>query len=236
MQIRINKYLSQCNVGSRRTIEQNLWNREFTVNEKTAIPGQMIDDEKDIVKCKGKILKPDDKYVYIALNKPKGYVSTLKDERGRETIMELLHDEYAQYRLYPVGRLDKDSTGLILITNDGNLALKLTHPRYHLPKVYEVTVDQNIKDWQITKMEKGVEIGSIKTLPTKIKLIDQKSFQITLKQGIKRQIREMCKVVGLNVVSLNRISIGTLKLGSLKIGQSRLLTQNEIHNLKSELM
>lgn len=236
MQIRINKYLSQCNVGSRRTIEQNLWNREFTVNEKTAIPGQMIDDEKDVVKYKGKILKPNDKYVYIALNKPKGYVSTLSDERGRQTIMNLLDNEYTQNRLYPVGRLDKESTGLIILTNDGDLSLKLTHPRYHLPKVYEVTVDQNIKDWQITKMEKGVEIGSIKTLPTKIKLIDQKSFQITLKQGIKRQIREMCKVVGLNVVSLNRISIGTLKLGSLKIGQSRLLTQNEIHNLKSELM
>lgn len=236
MQIRINKYLSRCNVGSRRTIEQNLWNREFTVNEKVAIPGQIIDDEKDVVKHKGKILKPHDKYVYIALNKPKGYVSTLKDERGRETIMELLHDEYAQYRLYPVGRLDKDSTGLILITNDGDLALKLTHPRYHLPKVYEVTVDQNIKDWQIAKMEKGVEIGSVKTLPTKIKLLNQMSFQITLRQGLKRQIREMCKAVGLNVVSLNRISIGTLKLESLKIGQSRLLTQNEIHNLKSELM
>ena len=227
MEIRINKYLSLCNVGSRRKIEEKLWAGEFQINDHVAKPGELIDDQKDKIFHNGKLLIPINSFIYIAVNKPVDYVSTTSDEMDRKTVMDLVKDDFPNKRLYPIGRLDKDSTGLILLTNDGNLALKLTHPRYHLPKVYEVTTLEKITQFQLDTMAKGLEIPGGKTMPAEIKLIGDRSFAITLHQGIKRQIREMCKIVGLTVDTLNRVSIGPIQIEDLPVGSYRHLTEKE---------
>ena len=230
MQIRINKYLSLCGVGSRRNIESMLWRGEFMVNGLMADPGQMIDGEKDVITAlDGKVLKPAESFVYYALNKPKGLISTTNDELDRDTIMQLVKTDE---RLYPVGRLDKDSTGLILLTNDGDLALRLTHPRYHLPKTYEVTAFDYISEDKLRRMAEGVEIPEAKTMPAEVTRTGDKSFQIILHQGMKRQIREMCKVVRINLETLHRTAIGPIKLGVLKEGESRELTDHEKRALR----
>lgn len=228
MQIRINKFLSTCNIGSRRTIEQLLKNKEFRVNGKIAEPGQLI-ETTDIVTHHGVTVVPQENFIYIALNKPIGVVSTAKDEHHRTTVLDLVPNGS---RLYPVGRLDMDSTGLILLTNNGDLALKLTHPKYHLPKTYEVTTFETITPEFIKKMEEGVQLDAeTTTLPAKVEQLDLNKFRITLYQGMKRQIREMCSQIGFKVNTLHRISIGNLKLGSLKSGKYRYLNEVEIKNL-----
>lgn len=230
MEIRINKYLSMCGIGSRRMIEAALKRGEFELNGKTAEPGMMIDGEKDILIWNGTQLKPKNNLIYYALNKPSGYVSTVKDEKSRKTVLDLIK---TKERLYPIGRLDKESTGLILLTNDGDLALKLTHPRYHLPKVYEVSTLEKISDGQLRQLEKGVMVNGQKTLKSEIKRLDDNSFEIVLYQGMKRQIREMCKYVGLNVKTLHRTAIGPIELGNLKEGFYRELTKAEKVLLKA---
>jgi 23S rRNA pseudouridine2605 synthase len=229
MKIRINKYLSTCGIGPRRMIEVALKNGEFEVNGKIAEPGMMIDDEIDKVFLQGKQLKTKNNFIYYALNKPAGYVSTVKDEKDRKTVLDLIK---TKERLYPIGRLDKESTGLILLTNDGDLALKITHPRYHLPKIYVVSTFEKISDGQLKQMEKGVMVNGEKTLKSEIKRLKDNSFEITLYQGMKRQIREMCKYVDLNVKSLHRISIGPIKIGNLKEAAYRELTKEELLSLK----
>ena len=230
LKIRINKYLSECNIGPRRQISQFLKNGQFSVNEKTAEVGQIIDTNTDVVKLAGKILKPVDNFLYIKLNKPKNVLSTVKDdrERGRTTVLDLVK---IKERLFPVGRLDFESTGLILLTNDGELALKLTHPKYHLPKVYEVEVRKKIKDIQIKQLENGIRLDNTKTLPAKVKKLSDTIFEIILYQGMKRQIREMCRSVDLSVKKLHRVSIGPIKLGDLQPGKYSELTKQELELL-----
>ncbi len=229
MQIRINKYLSKCNIGSRRKIEEMLWNKEFEVNGGIAVPGQIIETDTDIITNKGKQIKPETELEYYAVNKPIGYVSTVRDEKNRPTVMDLIK---SNKRLYPVGRLDQDSTGLMILTNDGDLTLKLTHPRYHLPKTYVVTVQERINPLQLKKISAGVMIQNQKTLPAGTKKIDSHTFQIILHQGMKRQIRQMCNEVALTVKSLTRIKIGEIELGNLQQGEVRKLTKEEISILK----
>lgn len=229
MQIRINKYLSQCNIGSRRKIEEMLWHKEFEVNGGIALPGQLIKTETDKVTHKGKPVKLAETYEYFAVNKPLGYISTTSDEFNRPTVLDLIQHKS---RLYPIGRLDQDSTGLMILTNDGDLALKLTHPRYHLPKTYLVTVQERINPIQLKKMSEGVVIQKQKTLPAETKKIDSHTFAIVLHQGMKRQIRQMCNEVSLTVKSLTRIKIGELELGNLQPGEVRKLSNKEISMLK----
>jgi 23S rRNA pseudouridine2605 synthase len=229
--LRINKYLSLCGIGSRRKIETLLKDGLISVNGKPAEVGMMIDEETDKVYLKERYLKPvSNNFLYIALNKPKGYVSTVSDEMGRKTVMNLVNTDT---RLYPVGRLDKESTGLIILTNDGNFALKLTHPKYHLPKKYIVETKEYVTDEKIKKLASGIEIDNKKTLPADVKKLRNNKFEITLYQGLKRQIREMCKILDLKVVSLHRIAIGNLLIGSLKFGEYRNLTKEEVDMLLS---
>lgn len=227
MSVRINKYLSLCGIGSRRKIEELLKAGEFKVDGKPAEPGMLV-DEHNKVTWNGMVLSPRKNFVYYALNKPAGYVSTVSDEEGRQTVLDLVP---SSERLYPVGRLDKNSTGLILLTNDGDFALKLTHPRYHLPKIYEVKTHEKISDSQLKQLSKGVQVQGKKTLPAEIIRHDDNFFEITLHQGMKRQIREMCNYVGLNVKSLHRIAVGSVKIGNLKPGKYRELTKKELESL-----
>ena len=217
-----------CDVGPRRQIEQILKKGEFRVNNQIAEVGQMIDENNDRITLYGQVLKPKKNFTYIILNKPAGVVTTMNDELGRDNIMQLIK---TPDRVYPVGRLDKDSSGLIILTNDGELALKLTHPRYHLPKVYLVKTLQNFSDRQIAALSNGVEIYDTKTLPAQIKTLTKNKFEITLHQGMKRQIREMCRAVGLDVIILHRIAIGPIKIGALKLGEYRELSEKEILQL-----
>ena len=231
MQVRINKYLALCGLASRRKSDEILASGGVRINGRPAKIGDVVDPERDTVTYKGEQLLPENRYEYYAVNKPAGVISTAKDEFGRRNVVNLVKSEQ---RLFPIGRLDQNSTGLIILTNDGDLTLKLTHPRYHLPKVYEVTTEEPVTDDHLKKLAKGVSVYNKKTLPTETERIGYDSFRISLFQGMKRQIREMCKDVGLNVKMLNRISIGPVELGSLRVGKSRMLTQEEVWQLKSE--
>lgn len=230
MEIRINKYLSQCGIASRRKLEAMLWDGEFEVNGQKAVPGQMIDTSKDKITHLGRAISEPKEFIYIALNKPLDVVSSTDDEMGRTTVNDIVR---SKERLYPVGRLDKDSTGLIILTNDGDLALKLTHPRYHLPKTYEVETQEAIMDHQLEKLAKGVRIMGTKTMPAVVERTGRKSFKITIHQGMNRQIRKMCNEVHLTIKSLRRVSIGDIKLGDLAEGNYRNLKPQEIENLKT---
>lgn len=230
MEIRINKYLSQCGIASRRKLEAMLWDGQFEVNGERAVPGQMIDTEKDeITHLKRPISKPKD-FIYIALNKPLDIVSSTDDEMGRKTVTDIVK---SKERLYPVGRLDKESTGLIILTNDGDLALKLTHPRYHLPKTYEVTTQEVAFQPQLDKLARGVKVMGKKTLPAIVEKTGRKSFNITITQGMNRQIRKMCNEVRMTIKSLKRISIGPIELGTLGNGEYRYLKPEEVETLKA---
>ena len=233
--IRLNKYLAQLGVASRRQIDQITIGRRITINGRIAILGDKVDPENDTVVVDKKIISAQpQQLVYYALNKPKFILSTTSDDRGRQTVLKYVPKTP---RVFPVGRLDFESTGLILLTNDGDLALKVTHPRYHLPKTYLVTVLGKVSTDKILQMEKGVKLDDGVTAPAKVSVepakLNQTNFQITLYEGKKRQIRRMCAALHLHLLDLHRLSIGPVELGQLKPGDVRPLTPGEINRLKS---
>ena len=229
MTVRINKFLAEAGVGSRRQNEQAIRAGRVTVNGRQAELGEFIDPNADVIVYDSKKVVAQTKLIYIALNKPVGIISSVKDERGRKTVLDLVK---TKERIYPVGRLDYNSSGLILLTNDGDLVLKLTHPRFHLPKKYLVEVDRPILDDDLKKLETGILLDSKTTLPTKTHRLTKVKFEITLYQGLKRQIRLMCRSLGYEVLYLHRTDIGPLNIGDLKSGQYRHLTVKEIASLK----
>ena len=229
MEVRINKFLAEAGIGSRRQNEQAIRDGKVTVNGRRAELGEFIDPNADVVIYDGKRVATQPKLIYIMLNKPVGIISSVKDERGRKTVLDLVK---TKERIYPVGRLDYNSSGLILLTNDGDLVLKLTHPRYHLPKKYLVEVDRPILDDNLKKLEAGILLDGKMTLPAKTRRFTKTKFEITLHQGLKRQIRLMCKSLGYEALHLHRTDIGPLNIGNLKSGQYRHLTVKEIASLK----
>ncbi len=194
---------------------------------------------KDIITVDGeRIAVPRKKnYVYIMLNKPRGYVTTVSDELDRKCVMDLLTD--VEERVYPVGRLDRNSEGLLLFTNDGEFANNIMHPSRHISKTYRVTVRPDISDEQLVRLSEGVEIDGRKTLPASVVVKEKETGRvvllITIREGRNRQIRKMCEAVGLEVARLRRISIGPLKLGMLKPGTYRKLTSEELRALRSAM-
>lgn len=194
---------------------------------------------RDIITVDGeRITVPRRKnYLYIMLNKPRGYVTTVSDELDRRCVMDLL--EGVEERVYPVGRLDRNSEGLLLFTNDGEFANGIMHPSRHITKTYRVTVRPDVSDAQLVKLAEGVEIDGRKTLPATVVVKDKESGRavllITIKEGRNRQIRKMCESVGLEVARLRRISIGPLKLGMLKPGDYRELTAEELRALRNAM-
>ncbi len=229
MTVRINKFLAEAGVGSRRQNEQAIRLGKVSVNGRPAKLGELIDPKRDVIMLDGKKVVSNHNLVYIMLNKPVGVISSVRDERGRKTVLDLVK---IGQRIYPVGRLDYNSSGLILLTNDGDMVLKLTHPRYHLPKKYLVEVKPVLQQSHIDALTKGIKLEVSTTLPAEVVRLGKTKFQITLYQGLKRQIREMCKALGLTVVTLHRTDIGPLNIGDLKPGQHRYLTNKEIASLK----
>lgn len=233
--VRLQKVLADCGVASRRKSEELIRMNKVKVNGKIASIGDKVDPFNDKIYVNGKRItsRAKPKFRYIMLNKPRGYITTMNDERGRKCVNDLIAD--VKERVYPVGRLDKDSEGLLIMTNDGEFANTLMHPSKHINKVYRVTVRPDISVSQINKLSSGVLIDSRKTLPAQIRVIsreeDKSVIEIVIREGRNRQIRKMCEAVGLEVARLKRTQEGTVKLGRLKLGDYRDLTEDEVKKL-----
>lgn len=233
--IRLQKYFTDCGILSRRAAEEEIKAGRVRVNGKIASLGDKIDPDVDKVEYKGMTIRrnTDDKHIYIALNKPCGVVTSASDEKGRLCVTDIVK---AGTRVYPVGRLDLNSQGLILMTNDGELTNKLTHPRHEIPKIYEVEVVGRISTEQLHTLNTSMTVDGYVLLPVKTVLLAHKDktslIRMTLFEGRNRQIRKMCEQVGLKVAKLTRVAIGSVKLSSLESGRWRYLTENEINSLK----
>ncbi len=235
--IRIQKYFTDCGVLSRRAAESEILAGRVLVNGLPAGVGQKIDPDTDVVTYLGKPIRPlpPADHVTVMLNKPAGFVTTASDEKGRPCVTELVSD--LGVRVYPVGRLDMFSTGLLLLTNDGELANLLTHPRHHLPKVYHVMVGGEVSPTQLKRLSSPMTIDGYRLRPVKVSMLrgweHQTELEMTLGEGRNRQIRKMCEQVGLRVLALHRVAIGPLVLGHLPEGKYRRLAPTEIAALKN---
>ncbi|NMB64839.1 MAG: rRNA pseudouridine synthase [Spirochaetes bacterium] len=234
--IRINKYLSLCGLGSRRKTEEIIIKGQIYINGiPTTDLSYQVDINTDTVMYRGQVLLPVQAYHYLILNKPKGYLTTTKDERNRPTVLQLIPQQYREQGTFPVGRLDKDTEGLLLFTNDGDLAYKLTHPRFKVPKTYQVTLDRPLRDDHKMAIEHGIELYGTQTLPATIVPINDEwtIVTITITEGKKRQVRMLFSMLGYEVISLTRIKYGPITLGDLPVGKYRVLSKQEIEKLKS---
>ena len=230
--VRLNKYLAEQGIASRREADKLIEAGLVKVNGKTVTEmGIRVDPAKDKVEVDNAAVKESRNLVYIALNKPKGYVCSMKATKMDPDIVTDLVD--VPERIYPVGRLDKDTTGLLLLTNDGTLVNQIIHPSSESEKEYEVTFYQQIPMGSIRKLEEGVRLSGEKTLPTTVKKVAPAKIHITLREGKNRQVRKICQKVGFPVKSLKRIRIKNLHLGDLPLGRWRYLTDQEVKMLKS---
>ncbi len=239
------KFLADAGVGSRRRCKELVLSGKVSVNGRIAeSPGIQIDPENDNVELDGVKVSynPNAKKVYILLNKLPGYLSACFDSRGAPTIMDLL--PHTEERLFPIGRLDKDTEGLLIVTNDGDLAYKLTHPKHKIDKTYLVWVEGIPSENSLDKMRQGLELEDGITAPAIVEIVNSSNciskqdavstcLKITIHEGKKRQIKRMCYAIGHRVLKLRRIQIGTINLGDLKPGKFRYLTQEEVESLKS---
>ena len=236
---RIQKVLSESGIVSRRRAEELIGRGQVTVNGRPAHLGQKIDASRDIVAIGGQRvqLAAEGRRLYLMLHKPRGYVTTMSDEMDRRCVAQLVQD--APGRVYPIGRLDRNSEGLLLLTNDGDFANQIMHPRYHIPKCYRVTVRPDISDEQAMRLAEGVELDGQRTAPAQVTVLSKEPgrvvVQIVITEGRNRQIRRMCEAVGLEVARLKRISIGPVRLGMLPPGKWRMLTQPELSALQSAM-
>lgn len=233
--MRINKFLAEQGVASRRGSDEIIAERRVTINGKTAKAGDDV-SPSDVVELDGKMLSHKVKYEYYMLNKPKGCVCTVKDEKGRKTVMDFLPSSSA--RVVPVGRLDYDTEGLLILTNDGDLAFRLTSPKSEIPKTYLVRIEGGITEKELNRLRAGVEIErGVVTKKCKIRILEtNKSFtklNVVLTEGKNREIRKMFEVVGKQVDFLKRVMIGELRLTGLDRGQARKLTREEVFYLQN---
>ena len=239
--VRINKFFTDCGILSRRAAEAEIEAGRVKVNGETATLGQKIDPKKDVVEYKGKRIMPrkgeDKKFTYVMLNKPCGYITTMTDDRGRKCVSELVAD--VGKRIYPVGRLDMYSDGLLLFTDDGELTNMLTHPKHEIPKIYHVKVKGSSDEKKIKELGKPMEIDGYRIEPVKVEIASDRSdaciLRMTLYEGRNRQIRKMCERVHLEILSLRRVAIGDITLGDLPQGKWRHLSSAEVRYLKESL-
>lgn len=231
--IRLQKFLSECGVASRRKSEELIEQGRVRVNGAVASIGYKVNPKKDTVQVNGKKIVKQKEKTYIMLHKPRGFITTMSDELDRKCVVELISD--VPGRVYPVGRLDRDSEGLLLFTNDGEFANAMTHPRKHVPKTYRVTVRPGINEEQLTALTQGIIIDDRKTAPAEVRVVTKEENRVVLEvilyEGRNRQIRKMCEEIGLEVARLKRTAIGSVKLGMLKQGDWRNLTDDEVRKL-----
>ncbi len=232
--IRIQKLFSDSGILSRRAAESEILKGNVTVNGRVAQLGDKVDPEQDEILFCGKPIRSrgEKPHRYVLINKPRGIVCTAKDEKGRPPVTSLVR--IPDTRLYPVGRLDMDSDGLLLLTDDGELTNRLTHPRHEIPKLYRVTVAPAPTKEQLAVLRSPMTIEGYRLLPVKVRVVEETVLEMQLYEGRNRQIRKMCDAVGLKVRQLTRIAMGTLTLGDLAPGQWRELTPQEIKYLKGK--
>ncbi|MDR1939912.1 MAG: rRNA pseudouridine synthase [Clostridiales bacterium] len=231
--MRINKYIAECGVGSRRACDKLIQEGRVKINGKPAEIGGEVRLGNDSVTLDGIKIEPIKKHVYIMLNKPKGCICSKSDEKGRKTVYDYVD---IKERLVSVGRLDYDSEGLLILTTDGELVNYLTHPRNEIPKTYHVKTEGEVAESDLATLRSGVVVDGIKTSRAKIKLLDFKEgvsrFEMTIYEGRNRQIKKMFESIGKTVIFLKRVSIGDLKLGGLSRGAYRGLSAEEVNYLK----
>lgn len=236
--MRINKYIASCGVSSRRKSEEYILAGKVKVNGQVVVSlSTNIDEKGDIVELDGKILSLENEKVYYILNKPKGYICTRFDKKGRKTIYDLLGNKISE-RIFSVGRLDYDTEGLLILTNDGDLSNNLTHPKNEINKTYVAKVKGEINSKQIKQLEQGIVLDDgFKTAPAKLKTLSfengQSKIEITIHEGKNRQIRRMFEAVGSEVIFLKRTQFAFLKLGSIKRGEIKQISAEDVKKLKS---
>lgn len=234
--IRLQKYFTECGIMSRRAAESEIEAGKVTVNGITAKLGDKVDPASDVVLYKGKLLEyPLGEHIYIMLHKPRGYLTSMSDDRGRKCVSELVSDLGA--RVYPIGRLDLNSEGLLLLTDDGELANTLTHPRHHVNKIYNVSFRGEITNEKLEILRAPMVIDGYRTNGADVELSEKHDgggkLKIAIHEGRNRQIRKMCEQVNLSVSRLCRVQIGEIKLGGLALGKWRHLDRTQIKYLKS---
>lgn len=236
MLIRLQKYLADASIASRRKSEQIILDGHICVNGKIVTElGTKVDTERDIVTYKGNEVKINNNYIYIMFHKPEGCVTTVHDQFERKTVMDYIQD--IEERIYPVGRLDFDTSGLLILTNDGDLTYRLTHPKHNIEKVYIANVIGEPTKEEINKFEKGLYIDNYKTSQAKLYIVKRNgnltSIKVVIREGRNRQVRKMCEAINHPVRNLKRIATGKLFLGELKRGEYRHLTKEEVNYLKN---
>lgn len=233
--IRINKYLSMCGVTSRRGADRLIEKGQVTINNETVEkPGALVDDQQDTVRVNGTEVKPVEAKLYVLLNKPRMVMTTLHDPFRRRTVRHFMKD--IPERVYPVGRLDYDTEGVLLLTNDGELAFRLAHPRYRIPKLYQARVKGRFNQAAASKMKKGLELPDGAIGQADVTHIQQDGYEsvvrLILREGRKREVKELFKALGYRVIRLRRMEFAGLNAAGLKRGQWRYLTSEEIRRLK----
>ncbi|MBN1067835.1 rRNA pseudouridine synthase [Clostridium botulinum] len=235
MEERLQKYMASCGVASRRKCEEIILNGEVKVNGVVITElGTRVNPVEDNVEYKGSLITKEENKVYIILNKPEGYITSAKDEKGRKTVLDLVK---VNERIYPIGRLDYDSSGLILLTNDGDVYNKIIHPREELNKKYIAVVKGEVSKKDIDTFNKGIDIGGYITAPASLEVLSyangKSTVEVCIHEGKNRQIRKMCTAINHEVLSLNRVSIGEIQLKYLKKGEWRELTTEELDYIRT---
>ncbi|TQQ85286.1 rRNA pseudouridine synthase [Peptacetobacter hominis] len=236
--MRINKYIASCGVASRRKAEELINDGRVKLNGNIVYElSTQVDEKNDIVEIDGSIIKQEEKMVYILLNKPDGYITTVKDQFDRPSVLDLL--DGISERVYPVGRLDYETSGLLILTNDGELTYKLTHPSHEVEKVYLARVRGIFTKEEIERFKKGLHIEDYVTAPAKIKIAREdieknvSICKITIHEGRNRQVRKMCDAVNHKVLNLKRIQMGKINIKGVEMGSYRHLTEDEVKYLKN---
>ena len=234
-EVRLQKYMASCGLASRRKCEEYILQGKVKVNGKTVTElGTKIIPNKDKVEFEGKEIKSEEKNIYILLNKPIGYVTTAKDQFGRDSVLDLVK---IKERIVPVGRLDMYTSGALILSNDGDFVYKVTHPKHEITKTYTVTLKGIITKEEVEKIQKGVDIGDYITKPAKVKILKTDTernisrLEIIIHEGKNRQVRRMCEAVGRKVLALHRTKIGEISVKEIPLGKWRKLDQKEIKKL-----
>jgi 23S rRNA pseudouridine2605 synthase len=237
MEKRLQKILSEVGIASRRKAEEMIAEGRVTVSGRVATLGTKADPLKEHIKVDGKLIARPEPKVYIIFNKPREVVTSLRDPEGRPTVKDFLKG--IKYRVYPVGRLDFDSEGLLLLTNDGDFAHAVLHPSKNIPKTYHVKVKGNPEDTEIQKLRAGVKLEDGLTAPAQVRMIRKAKnntwLEMTIHEGRKRQIRRMLEIIGRTALKLKRIRINGIELGKLVPGKYRYLTPEEVYRIKKEV-